>query len=159
MSDQTIFSKAGLLYEAQLASLFYGIMTRFLFLITILVFAQCKDFIGNRHKVAVVPRQVSVSSSLSVEPGRWRLDPNQQKIELIVNCKGVASCTVSLGPAQGVRLEEVNKSDDPDCLKLTLALQGHVIPQHVPLIFSNGEDYFSWDFRILPDRTQTHRRH
>ncbi len=126
-------------------------MRNFLFLLFLLSMqgTACANYFGNPHKKPVPERIVpGAGNPIRVEPGNWWTGMVHNRVELLVQYEGVRDMQVSLGKAQGVTLEKVEKGDSPNYLFVTLNIAPGAPEQMVDLRFSGGTRGAAYTFPI-----------
>ncbi|MCC6283534.1 MAG: cyclomaltodextrinase C-terminal domain-containing protein [Saprospiraceae bacterium] len=114
----------------------------------------CKDYMGNPYKTALSPRVVPVSNSdLRMEPALWWTGMQHNEVEILAQREDLASYTLELGAAKGIKLLKVEKGDSPNYLFITLQISEKALQQKVPLVFSKGTQIFTAEFPVYARNT------
>jgi glycosidase len=130
-----------------------------LFLLPLLLFLSCKDYIGNPYKKVQEARTVpAVRPDLRVEPGNWWTGMTHNSVLLLVRHPELSSYELKLGPSSGVKLARVEKGDSPNYLFVTLDISPKAEAQRVPLIFRRGAESFTYEFPIFHRRAERRPR-
>jgi glycosidase len=123
----------------------------------ILIFAHCKNFWGNPYPTPLSARVVPAfqNAALRVEPGNWWTGMRHNTVEIMVHWPDVASYSVKIGKAKGVKLLRSTKLESPNYLFLTLEISPKAPAQKVPLIFDKGSSSFTHEYPILARNRET----
>lgn len=123
---------------------------RFLFLILPLFLSlNCKNYLGNPYRESMPPHVSPVENNMRVEPGNWWVGMKRNEVEILVHRNQVASFSVKLGPTRGIRLHKVEKVESPNYLFITLSIAPDARPQTVPIVFSKGQESFTYPYPVL----------
>ncbi|MBE7178724.1 MAG: cyclomaltodextrinase N-terminal domain-containing protein, partial [Mucilaginibacter polytrichastri] len=90
-----------------------------------------------------------------VEPMFWWAGMKEPRVQLLVHGNNIAAADVSLSYA-GVKLEKVNKVENPNYLFLDLEISASAKPGKFPITFSRkGQKSVRYDFELKPRNHET----
>jgi len=122
---------------------------RFIWPLFLIFFIACKDFVGNPHKTALLPRIVTVrNDNLKVEPASWWTGIKSNKVEILFQAKDLSAYNVQLLQTQGIKISKVEKNGDPDTLVITLEIKEQAPAQKAEFVFSKGKNTFTHEYPI-----------
>ncbi|MEO5646968.1 MAG: cyclomaltodextrinase N-terminal domain-containing protein, partial [Chitinophagaceae bacterium] len=84
-----------------------------------------------------------------VEPANWWTGMKNSELQIMVYGTDIGKSTLTIN-YPGIKLKELAKSTNPDYLFIYLNIAKEAKPDNVPLVFTNGQQKFTYNYPILP---------